>query len=263
MTTPANKAKSTKEALDLRNSFLKAWRESVLGISVPQWCDAEKLADTLALETEQYYIERRLDERVERVEKTARNKGEAFINYSSALDDYCNAMMDMFASELQRRPAAFYRSDFPLSVLSRLDLLKHTQIKAYDFLKIWVNSFVNKASIYRGDYYKFDKNVETPSTEVSNKIADASNAADRACSSLLAYVRTWNVSSYEELLLDNPLNRGKLDQKFFDSLYLRFEDALYSLQDTILKLKPELYTTPTMPTRAVEMLSGVVYSNLF
>lgn len=262
MTTPQT-SQSQKETSDLKNTFVKVWREAVKGLPVPKWCDIEKLADTLAQETEQYYIERQLDERIKKVVKSSRNSGEAFIKYVAALDEYCEAMKSMFSTELQRRPVAFYRSDFPLSILSRFDILKHTQIKAYDFLRIWADSFVNKASMYRGSWHKADKFVWTPYSKESAKIADASNSADKACGSLLAYIRIWNVSAYDELLQDKPLTKTKLDPKRFDELYLSFESSLYKLQDTIRELKPELYMQPSAPNSAVEMLGGIIFLERF
>ncbi len=264
MTTPQSRQPSLtkKGTADLKNTFEKRWLEAVNNIPMPSWCESPKLAATLAHETEQYYIERRLDERIEKVKKTSKNRGEAFSNYSSAIDEYCEAMKSMFASELERIPVAFYRSDFPLSVLSRLDLLKHTQIKAYDFLKFWVNSFVGKANLYRGNWIKFDK-VLVPFSEKSERIAGASNGADEACSRLLAYVRMWNASDYKDLLLDKPLTKNKLEPQVFDKLYLEFEVSLYSLQDTIRGLKPDSYLTPSASNSAFEMLGGILFAERF
>lgn len=244
----------------IKEAFEKAWIEAVKDIPVPSWCDPKRLADVLARETEEYYVEHRLNERLEKILKISRNVGEAFISYANAIDDYSDAMVKVLKGELQKKPKAFYRSDFPLSLLTKLDLLKHTQVQAYIFLKDWVGSFVQKASRYKGDTLKFHNFVEIPCDKKLEPLVTSFNESEKASSSLLAYIRIWNVNAYEELLIDRPLSREKINHKIFAELYQKFDETLYSLRNTLLVFTPKTYFGAKTSSSTVRMLGGLLLS---
>jgi hypothetical protein len=239
-------------------SFKEVWSDAIQGIPLPTWCSADELSEVLCRETEQYYIEKALDKRYETILKQSRNIGEAFILYSDALTDYSKAMIAVLHDELLEKPKSFYRSDFPLTLLTKLDLLKHTQIQAYDFLWRFVDSFLGKASMYKGDSRKFRYNVGVPSEAKTNVLVDSYNSADKSGSALLAYIRIWNVSSYDELLEDKPLSKENLDQRTFADLYQDFDAKLYSLRDALLRLNPKTYSVPIIHGPASRMLGELL-----
>lgn len=260
MSAPRTGLSSRKLSAQAVESFKRIWVEAVSDIPLPSWCEPTKLADYLSAETEAYYIEKRLADRYERILKESKNIGVAFISYSEAMEDYSKAMMSVIQEEITKRPRSFYRSDFPLSLLTKLDLLKHTQIQAYDCLWKHLNSFTGKAWMYRGDVIKFRIHVTVPSNPTSKLLVDAYNTADKASSSLLAYVRIWNVSSYEELFKDKPLSKANLDRRIFSQLYQIFDAKLYDLRNVLLRIAPNTYSTPSALSPATRMLGEIMLS---
>jgi len=258
MSVPSPDTKHRQLSPQAAKSFKDVWADAIQGIPLPPWCSAAKLSDVLCGETEQYYIEKALDKRYETILKQSRNIGETFILYSDALTDYSKAMITVLRSELREKPKSFYRSDFPLTLLTKLDLLKHTQIQAYDFLWRFVDSFLSKASMYRGDTKKFRNNVGVPSEAKTDLLVESYNTADKSGSALLAYIRTWNVSSYDELLEDKPLSRANLNPRVFAELYQDFDTKLYSLRDALLRLTPDTYSAPVAQGPASRMLGELL-----
>jgi hypothetical protein len=262
MSAPQAGAKPRRLSAKAVQSFRLMWTEAVSGIPLPSWCEPARLADFLSHETEQYYIEKRLDERYERIMKESRNMGEAFIKYAVAMEDYSKAMIVVLEDEITRKPKAFYRSDFPLSLLTKFDLLKHTQIQAYDCLWRHLDSFKAKASLYKGNSIKFNSHVTVPSNPTSKLLVDSYNTTDRAGSSLLVYMRICNVSSYEELLEDTPLSKAKLNPRTYSQLYQDFETKLYGFRNILLRLTPQTYSVPQSLSSASKMLGEILLDEL-
>jgi hypothetical protein len=260
MSVPTADVKHKKLSTQALNAFSEVWTEAVSDIPLPTWCSPDELSEVLCHETAQYYIEKSLDDRYERILKQSRNVGEAFIMYSDALTDYSKAMMGVLREEILKKPKSFYRSDFPLTLLTKLDLLKHTQIQAYDFLWRFTDSFLGKASLYKGNSIKFRNKVEIPSSEKTHTLVDSYNNADKASGALLAYIRIWNVSSYDELLEDKPLSKEKLDPRTYADLYEDFDGKLYSFRNTLLHLTPETYSAPVIQGAASRMLGELQLS---
>jgi hypothetical protein len=240
---------------ELSEEFRKNWGEALAQIKLPDWCDRNELAKTLSVETETFYLKHRLSEHLSKVFKYSRSYGEKFIWFAEAMDDYCKGMEIALSKEIADKPHAFYRSDLPISVVTKLNLLKYTQVQTYGFLRKWFNSYMNKASIYKSNRIKFTRYILAPIDHKTGPLGPAFSAADNAGSSFLAYVRVWNASSYDELLHDKPITVEKLDMVEFSKLYQNLEKNLYNLRNTLNHVHPETFVAAEEPT-AVEGFLG-------
>lgn len=225
---------------EITDSFRNTWKEAIKGISLPAWCEPAKLIDCLSNETEEYYLENQLANRLERIWQLSKNYGDAFVSFSYAIDDYSKAMAGVLQREIESKPVSLYRSDLPLSLISKLNLLKHTQAQAYGTLAYTVRSFINKAAIFNSNRIKFRMHVTTPYSKSLEPLSKAFNESDRTGSALLAYLRVWSANSYGDLTSQKPLSLAKVDKREYSELYDAFETNLYRLRDSLVWLAPDL-----------------------
>ena len=243
---------------EVKEVFAKSWRESIRGIRLPAWCEPEELVKHLTVETEEYYVENNLADRLQRIRRLSRNYGEVYIRYTEAFEDYARAISGVMERDISGKPHMLYRSDLPLSMISKLNLWKHSQGQTYLAISLLLNSFVNKAGLYKSDRVKFQNLVELPFARHVGPLCNAFNACDRSCSALVAFMRVWSADSYQDIDREAPFSMKRLEMSELHALNSTFERNLYEVRNSVLKVSPNIFPERSEDSDVVRVMGGIL-----